>query len=72
MVTADSDCSMLLAARGSARPSVILLRQVAELSWHAHLRLLLDNLPAVLAELESGAVVSLSPTRLAVRRLPIN
>lgn len=71
VITADSDFSMLLAARGSSGPSVVLLRHVAELPWPAHQALLLDNLPAVLADLDAGAVVSLSPTRLAVRRLPI-
>lgn len=71
VITADSDFSMLLAARGSAGPSVILLRQVAELQWPEHQRLLIENLPAVLADLQTGAVVSLSPTRLAVRSLPI-
>ena len=71
VITADSDFSMLLAARGSVGPSVVLLRQVAELQWPEHQRLLIENLPAVLADLQAGAVVSLSPTRLAVRSLPI-
>ena len=71
VITADSDFSMLLAARGSVGPSVVLLRQVAELQWPEHQRLLIENLPAVLADLRAGAVVSLSPTRLAVRSLPI-
>lgn len=48
---------MLLAARGSAGPSVVLLRHVAELSWPAHLSLLAD-LPAVAADLAAGATVS--------------
>jgi predicted nuclease of predicted toxin-antitoxin system len=72
LITADTDFSMLLAARGSAGPSVVLLRHVAELPWRDHLALLVANLPAVLADLQGGAVVSLSPTRLAVRRLPID
>ena len=71
LITADSDFGMLLAARGSAGPSVVLLRQVAERPWPEHGALLVANLPAVLADLQEGAVVSLSPTRLAVRRLPI-
>jgi predicted nuclease of predicted toxin-antitoxin system len=71
LITADSDFSMLLAARGSAGPSVVLLRHVAELPWPVHLALLVDNLPVVLQDLEAGAVVSLGQTRLAVRRLPI-
>ncbi|HVM28218.1 MAG TPA: DUF5615 family PIN-like protein [Mycobacteriales bacterium] len=72
VITADADFSMLLAARGSAGPSVILLRHVAELPWRDHEALLVANLPAVLPDLQEGAVVSLSPTRLAVRRLPID
>lgn len=64
LITADTDFSMLLAARGSAGPSVVLLRHVAELPWRDHETLLVENLPAVLADLQDGAVVSLSPTRL--------
>lgn len=71
VLTADADFSALLAARGSGRPSVVLLRHVAELPWTMHLALLVDNFPAVVEDLEAGAVVSLSPTRMAVRRLPI-
>ena len=71
IITADSDFSMLLAARGSARPSVVLLRHVAELPMHAHAELLIANLPTVVDDLDLGCVVSLSPTRLAIRRLPI-
>jgi predicted nuclease of predicted toxin-antitoxin system len=71
LITADSDFTNLLAARDSAAPSVVLLRHVAELPWREHEALLIANLPAVLGDLEQGAVVSLSPTRLAVRRLPI-
>jgi len=72
VVTADVDFSMLLAGRGSGGPSVVLLRHVSELTWPMHLALLVDNLPAVVEDLQAGAVVSLSPTRLAVRRLPIS
>jgi predicted nuclease of predicted toxin-antitoxin system len=71
VVTADTDFSMLLALRSTAGPSVVLLRQVAELRPDAHFDLLVANLPAVAADLDAGAVVSLSPTRLAIRRLPL-
>jgi predicted nuclease of predicted toxin-antitoxin system len=71
VVTADSDFSMLLVARGAASPSVVLLRHVAELTWDVHVALLIDNLAAVAEDLEAGAVVSLSPVRMSVRRLPI-
>ena len=71
VITADTDFTMLLAARKTATPSVVLLRHVAQLRTDVHAALLVANLPAVLEDLREGAVVSLSPTRLAVQRLPI-
>jgi predicted nuclease of predicted toxin-antitoxin system len=71
VITADSDFPMMLALRGVDRPSVVLLRHVSELPREEHARLLTANLPLVAADLGSGAIVSLSPTRLAVRNLPI-
>lgn len=71
VVTADSDFGMLLALRRSTSPSVLHLRHVADLVSDAHAALLVANLPAVEADLDRGAIVSLSPTRLAVRGLPI-
>lgn len=72
VVTADSDFPMMLALRRVTSPSVILLRQVVELSADEHARLLLANLPSVTEDLERGVIVSLSPTRLTVRDLPIS
>ena len=71
IVTADSDFPALMARRGAIAPSVIHLRGVAELVAEDQVALLVANLPAVVAELDAGAVVSLSPSRLAVRALPI-
>jgi predicted nuclease of predicted toxin-antitoxin system len=71
IVTADSDFASMLALSGAGQPSVVQLRGVAELGPAVHLQLLVDNLEAVAEDLEHGAVVSLSPVRLAVRRLPI-
>jgi predicted nuclease of predicted toxin-antitoxin system len=71
LITADSDFTNLLAARGSSAPSVVLLRHAAELPWREHEALLVANRAAVLPDSQEGAVVSLSPTRSAVRRLPI-
>ena len=67
VVTTDSDFPMLLALRRAESPSVIHLRHVAELGPDGHVELLLANLPTIAAELERGVVVSLSPTRLAIR-----
>ena len=71
IVTADSDFAMLLALRRSLSPSVVQLRHVAELGWDDHVMLLLANLPSIVEELQRGVVVSLSPTRMAIRDLPI-
>lgn len=71
IVTADSDFPMLLALRHAQSPSVIHLRHVAELRPENHVKLLLENLPTIADDLESGVVASLSPTRLAIRDLPI-
>lgn len=70
-VTADTDLSMILSLRNLPKPSVVLLRQVAELRPDTHADLLVANLASVVEDLEVGAVVSLSPTRLAVRHLPV-
>jgi predicted nuclease of predicted toxin-antitoxin system len=71
VVTADSDFGMLLALRRSASPSVIHLRHVAELAPDAHVALLVANLSTIEADLDRGVIVSLSPTRMAIRELPI-
>ncbi len=71
LVTVDSDFAAMLAITGTEQPSVVQLRDVGELAPPAHLALLVANLGTVVGDLEAGAIVSLSPTRLAVRRLPI-
>jgi predicted nuclease of predicted toxin-antitoxin system len=71
VVTADSDFPMMLAVRHAAAPSVVLLRRVTELRPRAHPALLIANLPRIADELNEGAIVAMSPTRLAVRDLPI-
>lgn len=72
VVTADSDFGTMLALRRATSPSVVHLRHVAELGPGDHIALLVANLPAVEEDLERGAIVSLSPTRLAVRDLPLS
>lgn len=44
---------------------------VTDLRRQQHDQLLVANLPSVVKDLERGAIVSLSPTRLAVRDLPV-
>jgi predicted nuclease of predicted toxin-antitoxin system len=50
---------------------VVLLRHITELSRAQQAALLVANLPTVIEDLDEGAIVSLSPTRLAVRSLPL-
>lgn len=71
VITADSDFGMLLAMRRATSPSVIHLRHIAELGPDHHLALLLANLPKIAQDLDDGAIISLSPSRLSVRDLPI-
>ena len=71
VITADTDFPMLLAISGADAPSVVQLRHINELATPDVAALLTANLPAVEEALERGAIVSLSPTRLAVRELPI-
>lgn len=72
VVTADSDFPMLLAISRDTSPSVIHLRHVAELTPDHHATLLSLNLPIVAASIARGAIVSLIPTRLAIRELPVH
>jgi predicted nuclease of predicted toxin-antitoxin system len=71
VITADSDFATMLALTGADSPSVVQLRRVNELPTAAVADLLVANLPAVTEHLAQGAIVSLSPSRLAVRDLPI-
>ena len=71
VITADSDFPTILALHGAATPSVVHLRHINELTVGEQAALLVANLPTVLEDLEYGAIVSLSPTRMAVRRLPV-
>lgn len=71
ILTADSDFGTLLAMRRATSPSVVHVRGVAELLPDDHIALLVANLPQVAEGLDRGAIVSMSPTRLAVRDLPI-
>lgn len=71
VATADSDFGALLFRRRAARPSVIHLRGVSHRPPETHAALLAENLPALEDAVDAGAVVSLSPTRIRVRELPI-
>ena len=72
IVAADTDFGELLAVAGAVRPSVVLLRSADHLTPDQQGGLLVTNLPAVTAELDAGAVVSIARGRLRVRPLPVH
>ena len=68
---AESDDMILtLDSRRAVGPSVVLMRTNGPLAPDQHAALLLANLPVVLGELESGAIVVLGRDRIRVRSLP--
>jgi predicted nuclease of predicted toxin-antitoxin system len=71
IVSADTDFGELLAVSGATRPSLVLLRSADRLTPDQQAALLAENLPAVAAELDIGAVVSIARGRLRVRLLPV-
>ncbi len=71
VVTADSDLPTPMALRGGSRTSVVLERGVAELTFEVHADVRVRSLPIVTDDLDRGAIVTVTPTRLRVRDLPI-
>ena len=69
IVTADTDFGALLMLRRQQQPSVILFRRGAPRRPALQAALLLANLPAVIADLTQGAIVTVRRDRLRVRRL---
>jgi predicted nuclease of predicted toxin-antitoxin system len=72
LLTADSDFAALLALGSLASPSVLLLRSADHLRPAEQAELVAANLPSISAELERGAIASLTRDRLRVRELPIS
>ena len=71
VVSADADFGTLLAVRSSQKPSVIQFRGEGSRKPDAMARTLLANLPQLIDALESGSIVTLEPSRVRVRMLPI-
>jgi predicted nuclease of predicted toxin-antitoxin system len=58
VISADADFAALLAVAGLREPSLVLLRSADRLTLDQQANLLLANLDAVAADVESGAVVT--------------
>ena len=70
VVTLDADFHALLARSNASRPSVIRIR-IEGLRAEVLARLLQDVLSRCEGDLEQGAVVTVQPAAIRVRRLPI-
>jgi predicted nuclease of predicted toxin-antitoxin system len=71
MISADADFATLLAVGGRSEPSLILLRSADRLTPDQQADLILANLNTVVADLGSGAVVTIGRGHLRVRALPM-
>jgi predicted nuclease of predicted toxin-antitoxin system len=70
VVSADTDFAAILARLDRAKPSLVLLRHVNEMTPEQHAALLLANLDALEEDLQAGAVASFARGTIRVRRLP--
>jgi len=71
IVSADTDFATLLATRSASKPSLILFRGDGSRRPEPLAALILQNLPQLEDSLATGCVVTIEPTRLRVRPLPI-
>ena len=71
LVSADTDFGTILAKREANKPSVILFRHGIDHRPSVQAEILLANLPALAEALQDGSLVTIEPTRVRVRRLPI-
>lgn len=70
VLSADTDFGTLLAVRRETQPSVVLFRGATPRRPADQVSLLLANLPQLEADLFSGAIAIIEPTRVRVRSLP--
>lgn len=72
LISADSDFAAILAWRGAAAPSVILIRGPSPARAEDVVNLLGTNLPALARHLDDGCIAVFKGGRIRVRLLPIS
>ncbi len=68
IISQDTDFGTLLVRSEGKHPSVVLLR-MRDGRPEAHARIILQSLPEIAKDLESGAIVVIDDARIRVRRL---
>jgi len=72
LISADSDFAAILAWRGAAAPSVILIRGPSPARAEDVVNLLVTNLPDLARHLDDGCIAVFKGGRIRVRLLPIS
>lgn len=71
LLSADTDFGTILARTGMDRPSVVLIRRLANRRAGEQAALLAANLTQIDEDLDAGAVVVISDDVVRIRRLPL-
>lgn len=72
LISSDTDFGELLSRSNADAPSVLLLRRQSGRRATEIADLIVANLDAIADDLETGAIVVMSDTRIRVRQLPLN
>jgi predicted nuclease of predicted toxin-antitoxin system len=72
IVSADVEFGAPLSLGGLAKPSFVVFQSADELRPHEQAASLLESLPSVAEDLDSGAIVTITAGQVRVRALPLD